>query len=374
MKLYKYQTLRICAMCDKKTIMQIPREAMAIRQVAERLAEILNASSPIENIQVPVRTDDGHMWDAVFTVRGLSFVAEWKRSGSLGHVTSAIRKLETGRHSFPHETIPLLAVPYMGTAAQEFCVQADIPWLDLSGNARIIIPGIFYQNLGNPNRFRRAGRPESAFGPKGSRIARQLLMEPAKTVRQRALASSTGLDEGHVSRVIGKLLEIGLVEREESGIRVADLGILLDAWREEYRFGRHQIVQGHISVGGGDALTQHIAATLTKIDVFYAVTALPAAWLWTRYAGFRLSTVYLHLPPSEGLQKDLGFREEARGANTWLVAPIDEGVFKGTEPVDGIRCVHPVQAYVDLKEQPERSAEAAAELRRRLNLRNQSDL
>ena len=41
---------------------------MAIRQVAERLAEILNASSPIENIQVPVRTDDGHMWDAVFTV------------------------------------------------------------------------------------------------------------------------------------------------------------------------------------------------------------------------------------------------------------------------------------------------------------------
>ncbi len=96
--------------------MQIPREAMAIRQVAERLAEILNASSPIENIQVPVRTDDGHMWDAVFTVRGLSFVAEWKRSGSLGHVTSAIRKLETGRHSFPHETNSASGRPLHGNS------------------------------------------------------------------------------------------------------------------------------------------------------------------------------------------------------------------------------------------------------------------
>ena len=356
------------------TTMQIPREPMAVRQVGERLAEILNAFCPVENTRVAVRTNDSHRWDAVFTVRGHSFVLEWKRSGSLGHVANAIRQLETVRHSFPREAIPLLAVPYMGRAAQEYCVQAGIPWLDLSGNARIIVPGIFYQNLGNPNCFRRAGRPESAFGPKGSRIARQLLMEPAKTVKQRALASSTGLDEGHVSRVVSKLLEAGLVDRGESGIRVADFGMMLDAWREEYRFGRHHVVQGHISAGGGDSLTQYIAGTLEKVDAFYAATALPAAWLWTRFAGFRLSTVYLSAPPSAGLKKDLGFREEPRGANTWLAVPNDEGVFRGTEVVDGIRCVHPVQAYVDLKEQPERAKEAAAELRRRLNLRNHNEL
>ena len=347
---------------------------MAVRQVGERLAEILNAFCRVENTGVAVRTNDSHRWDAVFTIRGHSFVMEWKRSGSLGHVATAIRQLETVKQSFPREAIPLLAVPYMGKAAQECCEQVDLPWLDLSGNARIIIPGIFYQNLGNPNRFRRSGRPESAFGPKGSRIARQLLMKPTKTVKQRALASSTGLNEGHVSRVVGKLLEAGLVDRGESGIRVDDLGMLIDAWREEYRFGRHQVVQGHISAGGGDSLTHYIAETLSKIDAFYAATALPAAWLWTRYAGFRLSTVYLSAPPSEGLKKDLGFREEPRGANTWLVVPNDEGVFMGSEVVDDIRCVHPVQAYVDLKEQPERAKEAAAELRRRLNLRNHNEL
>ena len=101
-----------------------------------------------------------------FAARGHSFVLEWKRSGSLGHVAAAIRQLEMAKLSFPHEVIPLLAVPYMAEAAQKLCAQAELPWLDLSGNARIIAPGIFYQNLGNPNRFRRAGRPESAFGPK----------------------------------------------------------------------------------------------------------------------------------------------------------------------------------------------------------------
>ncbi|MDE0142863.1 MAG: hypothetical protein OXI80_15175 [Caldilineaceae bacterium] len=55
-----------------------------------------------------------------------------------------------------------------------------------------------------------------------------------------------------------------------------------------------------------------------------------------------------------------------RGANVWLVVPNDAGVFDGAEFVEGIRCVHPVQAYVDLKGYPERTAEAGEALRRRL--------
>ena len=161
--------------------MQIPREAIAIRQAADRLAEIFGVPELAEDTHIAVRSNDGRQWDAVFAVGGLSFVLEWKRSGSLGHVAAAIRQLEMAKHSFPHEVIPLLAVPYMAEAAQKLCAQAELPWLDLSGNARIIVPGIFYQNLGNPNRFRRPGRPESAFGPKGARITRRLLMEPHQT-------------------------------------------------------------------------------------------------------------------------------------------------------------------------------------------------
>ena len=355
--------------------MKIPRESVAIRLVTERLVEIFGVSEVAEDINIGVRSDDGHQWDAVFAGRGLSFVLEWRRSGSPSHVAAAIRTLETAKHSFPHEVIPLLAVPYMGEAAQELCMRAELPWLDLSGNARIIVPGIFYQNLGNPNRFRRAGRPESAFGPKGARITRRLLMEPTnKPVRQRTLASSTGLDEGHTSRIVGKLLEAGLVHRGEDGIRVTDSNALLAAWREDYRFDRHHVIRGHIAARGGDQLTQAISEILSRTEEPYAATALPAAWLWTRYAGFRLSTVYLATLPSTALKEELGFREDARGANTWLVVPNDEGVFDGVELVDGIRCVHPVQAFIDLKDHPERASESAEELRRRFFLRGNDNL
>ena len=372
--LHKYCGLCKCAIYGKKAIMQIPRESIAIRQAVDRLAEIFSVPEVAEDTHIAVRSNDGRQWDAVFAARGLSFVLEWKRSGSLGHVATAIRQLEMAKHSFPHEVIPLLAVPYMGEAAQKLCAQAKLPWLDLSGNARIIAPGIFYQNLGNPNRFRRPGRPESAFAPKGARITRRLLMEPTKPVRQRTLASSTGLDEGHTSRIVGKLLEVGLVHRGEGGISVPDSNALLAAWRDDYRFDRHHVIRGHIASRGGDQLIQAISEILSRTEEPYAATALPAAWLWTRYAGFRLSTVYLSTLPTEGLKKELGFREEARGANTWLVVPNDEGVFDGVELVDGIRCVHPVQAYVDLKDHPERAPEAAEELRRRLILRGNDDL
>lgn len=349
--------------------MQIPYEAIAIRQATERLARILEAPDLVEVAGYQEHAGDRLRCDAVLKARGHCFVLEWKRSGSVGAVADAIRFLRIARSSFSHHVIPLLAVPYMGEAAQELCAGAEVAWLDLSGNARIIVPGIFYQNLGNPNRFRRPGRPETAFGRKGSRVARLLLMEPSTTESQRDIAFRAGLSEGQVSRVVHKLLEAGLVERDGSGIRVADPGMLLDAWREDYRFDRHRVIRGHISATDGVSLTHLVAATFDRTAESYAVTALPAAWLWTRHAGFRLSTVYLDSPPSAAVREDLGFREEPRGANTWLVVPNDDAVFAGAEPVDGVRCVHPVQAYLDLKDHPERAAEAASELRRKLLLR-----
>ena len=343
--------------------MRVPHEHIAIGQVADRLAEIFEVPGHIVNRCFDVPYVNGQNWDAVFSVGPNSFAVEWKRSGSLDQVALAIHQMTEARDDLPDGVIPLLAVPYMGDLARERCAEARLPWLDLSGNARIVATGIFYQNLGHPNRFRRPGRPESAFGPKGSRIARRLLMEAGETFRQRSLAASTGLDEGHVSRIVGKLLESGLVERGRDGIRVTDANLLLDSWQEEYRFDRHTVLRGHIASGSGDGLTRSLAETLSKMELPYAVTALPAAWLWTRHAGFRLATVYLSEIPSAALLADIGFREEPRGANTWLVIPNDEGVFDGASEVEEIRCVHPVQAYLDLKDHPERAREAAAELR-----------
>lgn len=335
----------------------------------ERLAQIFHATGQAIDFEVVSNTGAGGQdwgWDAVVIGGDHRFAVECKSSGSLSHIAMAVSQLAEAPNHFPEPVIPLLAVPYMGETARAHCEKHNVGWLDLSGNGRIVAPGMFYQEVGHPNRFPRLGRPESSFGPKGSRIARQFLMDPETPVRQRALASSTGLNEGHVSRVVGKLVETGLMERGEKGIKVVDADLLLDAWREEYRFDRHTVIRGHVAARSGDGLLRSLAATLSELGVPHAVTGLPGAWLWTKHAGFRLVTIYLADVPSAGLMTDLGFREEPRGANTWLVVPNDEGVFHGTSLVDGVRCVHPVQVYLDLKDHPERASEAAAELRAQL--------
>ena len=351
--------------------MQIPNDRIAIMLAVQELAEIFGYSDLTEDTKFEVPTNDGCVWEAVVHMTPSTFVMAWRRSGSVSSVAGAIHVLETAQSSFHYDVLPLLVVPYMGRAGQERCTRAGMNWMDLSGNAEFRASGIFYHDLGNPNRFRKSGRPESAFGPRGCRITRRLLTDPSKAVTQRTLASSTGLSEGHTSRIVGKLLETRLVKRGGGGIRVVDADVLLDAWQEDYRFDRHHVIRGRIPAPGGDTLVHSLAEALSKAEEPYAATALPAAWLWTRYGSFNLCTLYISRPPSPGLKKDLGFQEEADGANTWLVVPNDEGVFHGAEIVDGIRCVHPVQAYVDLKNHPERAPEAVAGLRRWLGLGGQ---
>jgi hypothetical protein len=45
----------------------------------------------------------------------------------------------------------------------------------------------------------------------------------------------------------------------------------------------------------------------------------------THFAAFRVATFFVTEAPSAELKAKLGFREEARGANPWLVVPNDAG-------------------------------------------------
>ena len=304
--------------------------------------------------------------DVLIRVGSHAFAVEWKRSGSLGQVTYAADRARHAAKGFGESAIPLVAVPYMGEEGRSLCARLNVAWLDLSGNAHIVGPGLRIQITGEPNAFPRKGRPETAFSPKASRVARWLLIRPKLNMTQREIAFATGLDEGHTSRVVRKLIDEGLVLREGKGVRASDPDLLLEAWYGQYQFEKHTIIRGHVAARTGIELVRKVSQTLGERQVSYAVTGLSAAWLLTHQAGFRLGTIYLSEVPSPSLFDDLFFREESRGANTWLVIPNDQGVFQGSREREGVQCVHPVQAYLDLKGQPERAPEAATELRAQL--------
>jgi hypothetical protein len=293
-----------------------------------------------------------------------TFLVDFKGSSARAPLLLALMRFNEGRRDSGKDTIPLLVVPYMGETGSRLCEVHNLAWLDLSGNAHIKAPGLLINVEGKPNRFKSAGRPPNLFAPKSSRIVRQFLIQPDRTLTQRELSQAADLDEGYTSRIVRRFEETGLIVRDEEGLlKPKDPEQLLDAWQEAYNFMKHRIIKGHVAARSGEELLHKIAAVLEKQAPGYAATGLGAAWLYSHFANFRLATFYLSNAPGNELLNALGFREDEKGANTWLVVPNDEGVFHGLEAKEGIRCVHAAQVYLDLKDHPERSAEAALRLR-----------
>jgi hypothetical protein len=335
-------------------------------EVPRRLAELLAVSPSRVKVQRAPAAGGRKLAEVDMVVRAGSYIfaVEYKPKGEAASVAMAVHSVKEFVGQFKGKKVPLIAVPYMGDVGKRLCEEAQICWLDLSGNAHLVAPGLRVNIEGKPNKFKQPGRPRSVFAPKSARIARWLLMEPKRAFSQRELAKISGLDEGFTSRIVRQLEEQRLVSREKDGtVKIADFDAMLDAWREVYDFSKHHIVRGHIAARSSDDVLRRLAAQLKQSKVEHAATALAGAWLLNQFAGFRLVVFYVGQIPSVEAQQAIGFREEQGGENAWLVVPNDEGVFHGAAAREGISCVHPVQVYLDLKNHPERSAEAAEQLR-----------
>src|SRR5205807_1639611 len=127
------------------------------------------------------------------------FAVMFKAAANTEQVGSALRRWPPPSE---RQDIPLLVVSYMGTTGREMCHTAGVAWLDLSGNAEIKTPSLRIRILGEPNRYKRSGRPESLFAPKSARAARLFLMDTSREWLQNELAKATGLSAGYLSRLL----------------------------------------------------------------------------------------------------------------------------------------------------------------------------
>ncbi len=350
-----------------KVNMKSLSDRLAVQEIAQRLAAILGLKGEEVWARAPARSAGERAFaDLVVTAAEDTFVVEYKSRANAADILAAIQQLRGCASAMGKKVIPLLVVPYMGEVGRRLCAEAGVSWLDLSGNAHVEAPGLRVHIEGKPNQFTRPGRPSSPFAPKSARIARWLLMHPEERFSQKQLADATGLDKGLTSRVVRKLEEQRLVVRDKKGaVKLADFGAMLEAWRAAYDFSKHQIMRGHIPARSSDEIVQKLSQEFARAKLACAVTGLAAAWLLVQFAGFRLVVVYVEQMPSAALLQAVGLREESSGENVWLVLPNDIGVFHGAAELGGIRCVHPVQVYLDLKNHPERSAEAAEQIRRK---------
>lgn len=337
-------------------------EREALRKLPQILEELLDR--PLgASIAREVQVEGVARADAVAEIDGQTWVFEIKSSSRPGTVAAAKEQLADAAEA-SGATMAILVVPYMTAAGGKTASELHLNWIDLSGNASIRAGEDFYIHVrGNANRSAQRGRPSSPFAPKSARITRELLIDPKRWWRQKDLAVVTELDDGHVSRTVRRLREERLLDESGLAVRPLDPFLLLDAWDDEYRFDRHDFVLGHAS-GSGIELARDVANRLREEEVKHAFTGLPAAWLLSHFAQFRLNSVYVDGDPREVADR-IGLRVEGRGANVQLLAPDDVGVFKGERELDRITLVSPAQVYVDLRHLPERAPEAAGELRER---------
>lgn len=335
-----------------------------IKEVPQRITELTGLSVE-EAIWEPRGAEDCHA-DLLVRTREKTFLVEFKDKAAAEAVGSGIRVLKRCLVHDDRAQIPLLVVPYMWDVGRRLCEESGIAWLDLSGNASIHAPGLHVNVEGNPNRFNRRGRPKNLFAAKASRIARVLLLAPSQYRRQQDLVEETGLSKGYVSKVVSRLEEASLVERDGVGkVWVPDPDLLLDAWSEAYDFTSHEIHPGHIASRAPAQTVARIVEVLDSAQQQYAFTGLAGAWRYTQHAAYRLITLYVSDLPHSSVFEDLGFRETgSSGANTWFVLPDDSGVFDGKKKLEDVWCVSPVQVYLDLLDHPERSREAAEYLRK----------
>lgn len=333
-------------------------EREASRRLPAMLAELLG--EPAVPAEVSSAVPDACVDLLLADSRGRRWLAEVKGSSGPALVRRAAEQL---RHyqSWEPESIALLVVPYMSSAGAQAAQEAQVNWIDLSGNAHIRVEDLYVHIEGRPNQYRSAGRPSSPFAPKSARVTRTLLIEPSRWWRQKDLVNATGLDDGNVSRIVRRLDEELLLEHRERELRPRDPDLLLDAWAQDYRFDRHDIIPGHLS-GSGSEVARGLGEQLSSHGVHHAFTGLPAAWALDHFAQFRLSTVYVEGDPRDAAER-IDMRPASRGANVQLVGPNDEGVFTGEHDHDGLNCVAPVQVYLDLLHLPERADEAARHLR-----------
>jgi hypothetical protein len=152
--------------------------------------------------------------------------------------------------------------PYLSEGARTRLKEADIGYVDLTGNVRVIVtrPGLFIETQGaseNPDREERPAR--SLRGPKAGRIVRALV-DRRGPPGVRELAALAKIDAGYVSRVLAFLDTEALITRVGRGrIESVDWPELLRRWARDAPLESRGDVRTYLEPRGLSALVARLA-------------------------------------------------------------------------------------------------------------------
>ena len=295
-----------------------------------------------------------------------------KRSGTPRAVRSGVYQLkgylshvrESGHEDSGRRWIPMLVSPYLSPESRSICMDHDVAYVDLVGNAHLAFDNVYIDRAvaDRPKTETRALR--SMFTPKAAAILRALLRDPSRVWRVAELAEAADASLGHVSNVRKALLAREWVEKQQHGIALVRPDALLKTWREEYRTPAGHRVSRYTRFHGKQ-LEQQLLGKLNpdprRPRIIYSSNSA-AQWL-APYVRGGTHSFYADEPGVEVLKDVLELTHAEKGTNVTVCTPKDEGLLRDVvQPAPGVVCTCPVITYLDLWSGNDRDREAADHL------------
>ena len=350
---------------------EMPVESAAVDAVRVLLEHVPNIQ--IVGVRHEQHLESGRRLDARIDLdhdgNRYALLMEIKPNGAPRFARSAVYQLESYMahlHRSEHrddtgQFIPMLVSPYLSPESRSICLDHNVAYLDLYGNAHLAF-GPVYIERSVPNRPKSEIRAQrSLFTPRAGVILRVLLRDPTRAWRVTDLAEAANASLGHVSNVRKALLDREWVEIRDDGLVLAQPGALLNTWRENYRQPAGHHISGY-TVLHGELLRNRLSGSLNPGPQSpRAICASNSAAEWIApYVRGGTQSFYADEPGARKLQETLLLTHAAQGANVILRIPGDETLFEdAVEPAPGIFCANPVVTYLDLWNGNDRDREAA---------------
>ena len=176
---------------------------------------------------------NGPSFEAVVGIASVSTPQMILASARLLAVCIAIEKVPN--------MVPLIIAPYIGAKQAKILADKDISWIDLSGNMSVRISNrVYIERTGKPNRFPDTAPIKKIFQGTSSLVSRALLLQPEGFSSLYEMVDfinnrNAKITLSTVSKVVKRLEEELLINRDKSLINVADQEKLLERLVQGYR-------------------------------------------------------------------------------------------------------------------------------------------
>jgi len=238
----------------------------------------------------------------------------------------------------------IVAAGYLSPRAREALAEADISFVDATGNLLVLLeePGLSVRANGEDrDPYRMPDRPTTGMrGGPAARVARALA-DRRPPWRMRDLAEVAGTSLGSAARTVDFLDREALLKRDDTIIDVDWAGVLR-RWADDYELGRKRRVVPAL-VGRG---VESIEPALRASDLTYAVSGSLAAQLFVQEADARLGLVYAE--DVEALLATVAGRETDGPSNLLVIQPTDDTPYLRAQEQRGVRYAALSQVVADL--------------------------